>query len=143
MPRPLFTKLVAQAAIGFFCVLLGCTYAVHAKDRIFFIMSILIGLCCLVRSISLYRLIRSHAYVVLTGTCSKRTQGIFQKNQQIIFTTSDAKEYQFTFDKNVKIMQGHYYRLYFRITDTGTIKETRGMPASQNYLVVEELSSIK
>ncbi|MDD3279547.1 MAG: hypothetical protein PHG16_11835 [Lachnospiraceae bacterium] len=143
MPRPLFTKLVSLAAIGFFCVLFGCIYGLHTKDRIFLIMSILIGLCILVRSLDLYHLIHSHAYVVLTGFCCKREPGLFQKKQQIVFTTLDAKEYHFTFDKNVKIMQGRCYHLYFRITDSISTDETHGFPASQNYLGVEEISSIE
>lgn len=34
MPKPLLSKLVAQAAIGFFCVLFGCIIGLQTKDKI-------------------------------------------------------------------------------------------------------------
>ena len=36
------------------------------------------------------------------------------KKQKIIFRSTDQKEYHFTFDKNIRLLSGHYYRLYFR-----------------------------
>ena len=51
MPKPLLFKLVAQAAIGFFCVLFGCIIGLQTKDKILLIMSLVIGACCLIRCI--------------------------------------------------------------------------------------------
>ena len=36
------------------------------------------------------------------------------KTVNIIFRSTDQKEYHFTFDKNIRLLSGHYYRLYFR-----------------------------
>ena len=69
MPKPLFTKLIVQAAVGFFFVLVGCVYGIHSKDDIFITLSLLIGLCSLIRTCSFYRLIHNEAYRVLSGTC--------------------------------------------------------------------------
>ena len=38
----------------------------------------------------------------------------FKKTQQIHLIGSDDREYQFTTDKSVKLLQGHYYCLYLR-----------------------------
>lgn len=116
MPKPLFTKLIAVCAIGFFCVLLGCVYGIHTHDRGFILLSILIGLGSAVRFIMLLQMIRSKSYQVLTGTCIKREPALLGKTQQLIFCGRDKKEYQFSLDKSVKLLQGHHYRLYFRIS---------------------------
>lgn len=114
MPKPLFMKLLIQAAIGGFCVLIGCAYGIRFHDWIFVIMSLLIGICCLFRTISLYRLVRTQSYRVLTGTCIKRDPVILRKVQQIQFTDGAGLEYHFSLDKTAKLLQGHHYRLYFR-----------------------------
>lgn len=57
MPKPLFTKLAAICAVGFLCVIFGCAYAFHQKDRIFLVLSLLIGLCSIVRFLTFYHLV--------------------------------------------------------------------------------------
>ena len=42
MPKPLFSKLVAVAAIGFLCLLGGSIYGLTNGDRILLMLSILI-----------------------------------------------------------------------------------------------------
>lgn len=49
MPKPLFSKLVAVAAIGFLCLLGGSVYGLSTGDRILLMLSILIGACSLIR----------------------------------------------------------------------------------------------
>ena len=85
MPKPFLNKLIVHGAIGFFCVLFGCIYGFVTDD-----------------------------YTKLTGTCTKREVSPLTKKQKIIFRSTDQKEYHFTFDKNIRILSGHYYRLYFR-----------------------------
>lgn len=72
MPKPLFAKLVAVAAIGFLCLLGGSVYGLSTEDRILLMLSILIGACSLIRFLLLLRDIRSGSYYVLFGTCVKR-----------------------------------------------------------------------
>ena len=138
MPKPLLSKLVAQAAIGFFCVLFGCIIGMQTKDKILLIMSLVIGVCCLIRCISLYHLIHSGSYLTVEGYCSKREVSAFKKTQQIHLIRSDDREYQFTTDKSVKLLQGHYYRMYFR---KSPYNEEESMGISDNLLGFEELSS--
>jgi len=138
MPKPLFSKLIVQAAIGLFCVLFGCIYAIHANDRMFLILSILIGICCLIRTIGLYRLIHSHSYKVIEGTCTKREPAFFKNTQQILITDNMNQEYRFSLDKSVKLLQGHYYRLYFR----KTIHPENTSNSYQDFLGFEELATI-
>ena len=45
MPKPLFTRLAALCAVGLFCVLFGCVYALTQKDTILLTMSLLLGVC--------------------------------------------------------------------------------------------------
>lgn len=134
MPKPLFTKLVAICAIGFFCVLFGCIYSFHTNDQIMLIMSLLIGFCCVIRFIQLLKLIRSKSYLALTGTCTKREASLIGTTQQITFQSEDT-EYCFNLEKRVKILQGHHYCLYFKDTKQGKVV------SYQDFLGFEELSA--
>ena len=124
MPKPLLTKLIAQAAIGFFFLLVGCVYGIHSKDNIFIILSLFIGLFSLIRTYNFYRLIHNEAYLILSGVCIKQTSMSFKKTNLTILTDDKNKEYRLTLDKDIKLVSGHHYRLYFRKTvdlDSGDI----------------------
>ncbi|MDO4275277.1 MAG: hypothetical protein Q4D16_16525 [Eubacteriales bacterium] len=143
MPKPLFTKLVAQGAIGFFCVLFGCAYGLHSKDKVLLILSLGSGVGSLIRCISLYRIIHSQHYLYLEGTCTKREPTLLKRNLQILFQDKAGTEYRFTLDKGVKLLQGHYYRLYFR-TDKpdGKTVPVNAADTLQDFLGFEELTSV-
>ena len=120
MPKPLFSKLVAVAAIGFLCLLGGSIYGLTNGDRILLMLSILIGACSLIRFLLLLKDIRSGSYYVLSGICKKRAPSLFKKSQQITFKSDEGKEYHFTFEKSIKLLEGHRYKLYFRKDSSGT-----------------------
>ena len=117
MPKPLFTKLIVQAAVGFFFVLVGCVYGIHSKDDIFIMLSLLIGLCSLIRTCSFYRLIHNGAYRVLSGTCIRQISMPFKKDRQIVLVDETQREYRLTLDKDSGLLPGRRYRLYFRESD--------------------------
>lgn len=117
MPKPLLTKLIAQAVIGFFFVLVGCVYGIRSKDYIFIMLSLLIGLCSLIRTFSFYHLIHNGAYRILSGTCIRQTSMPFKKDRQIVLVDETQREYRLTLDKNSGLLPGHHYRLYFRQSD--------------------------
>ena len=83
MPKPFFTKLVAISAIGFFCVLFGCIFGIATHDRLFILMSLLIGICSILRALSFYHLIHTHAYLSLDVSCTKREQTLSGKTSNI------------------------------------------------------------
>ena len=76
--------------------------------------------CSLIRFLLLLRDIRSGSYYVLFGTCVKREPSLFKKSQQITFKSDDGKEYHFTFEKSIKLLEGHRYKLYFRKNSSST-----------------------
>ena len=114
MPKPLFSKLVAVAEIGFLCLLGGSVYGLTSGDRILLMLSILIGACRLIRFLLLLRDISYRFYYVLSGVCVKREPSLFKKSQQITFKSDEGKEYHFTFEKSIKLLEGHRYKLYLR-----------------------------
>ena len=117
MPKPLLSKLIAQAVIGFFFLLVGCVYGIHSKDDIFIILSLFIGLFSLIRTYNFYRLIHNEAYRVLSGTCIRQTSMPFKKDRQIVLIDETQREYRLSLDKNINLLSGHHYRLYFRQSD--------------------------
>ena len=114
MPKPLFTRLAAICAVGLFCVLFGCVYALSQKDTILLVMSLLLGVCCIIRFLLLYQAVKAENYRVLEGICVKREKSPLTRNQQVLFRTSDGKEYRFSLEKNTRLLAGHSYRLYFK-----------------------------
>lgn len=139
MPKPFFTKLIAIGAIGFFCVLFGCVFGIVTQDKLFFMMSLLIGGCCIVRFAAFYHLIRTHAYYTLDGICKKRERTLFGKTQQFLFMDKSGTEYSFSLNKDIKILQGHSYRLYFRKAIPTTTPSDTALHSS-DFLAYEEVS---
>lgn len=114
MPKPLFTRLAAICAVGLFCVLFGGVYALSQKDTILLVMSLLLGVCCIIRFLLLYHAVKAENYRVLEGICIKREKSPLTRNQQVLFRTADGKEYRFSLEKNTRLLAGHSYRLYFK-----------------------------
>ena len=106
MPKPLFTRLAAICAVVLFCVLFGCVYALSQKDTILLVMSLLLGLCCIIRFLLLYHTIKTENYLILEGTCVKREKSPLTRNQQVLFRTTDGKEYRFSLEKNTRLLAG-------------------------------------
>ncbi len=140
MPKPLLSKMIAQAVIGFFFLLIGCVYGIHSKDDLFIISSLFIGLFSLIRTYNFYRLIHNEAYWALSGTCVKQTTLPFKKDSQIILVDENQREYTLTLDKDIKLLSGHYYRLYFR-QPTG-LDSDYNRYSSMDLLGYEELPAV-
>lgn len=140
MPKPLFSKLIAICAIGFFCLFFGIIYAIYSKDSIFLMLSLSVGLCSALRFFLLFRVIRSKRYYTLTGLCVKREMTLFGKNQEILFRTMEEPkcEYRLTLAKNIKLLAGHSYRLYFQYYGT---ELSDGSFSPHGFLGFEELST--
>lgn len=132
-------KLIAQAAVGFFCVLIGGVYGIQTRDSLFVILSLVIGLGSLIRTFSFYRLIRSKSYRVLSGICTKRESMLFKKIQQVTLIAEDQRIYFLSLNKNARLFPGHYYQLYFR---QSSIPDTSYDNSLSDYLGYEEIPVI-
>ena len=117
MPKPLFTKLIVQAAVGFFFLLVGCVYGIHSKDDIFIILSLFIGLFSLIRIYNFYRLIHNEAYWALSGTCVKQTALPFKKDSQIILVDENQREYTLTSDIIAKSIPSLSHELIVELSE--------------------------
>ena len=117
MPKPLLSKLIAQAVIGFFFLLIGCVYGIHSKDDIFIILSLFIGLFSLIRIYNFYRLIHNEAYWALSGTCVKQTALPFKKDSQIILVDENQREYTLTSDIIAKSIPSLSHELIVELSE--------------------------
>ena len=117
MPKPLLSKLIAQAVIGFFFLLVGCAYGIHSKDDIFIILSLFIGLFSLIRTYNFYRLIHNEAYWALSGTCVKQTTLPFKKDSQIILVDENQREYTLTSDIIAKSIPSLSHELIVELSE--------------------------
>ncbi|EET59061.1 hypothetical protein BRYFOR_08970 [Marvinbryantia formatexigens DSM 14469] len=142
MPKPLFSKLVAQAAIGLFCIVFGSVFAFHANDLLFFIMSLAIGICCIVRFILLHRTICQKRYQTISGTCVSREPSFIRKTQQIRLLDFEGSEHVFTVDKNVKLLQGHTYQIYFRPSPSDDASISNGFLGFEEIIKPEKAYTI-
>ena len=87
---------------------------VENDKRILLVMSLLLGVCCIIRFLLLYQAVKAENYRVLEGICVKREKSPLTRNQQVLFRTSDGKEYRFSLEKHTRLLAGHSYRLYFK-----------------------------
>ena len=117
MPKPLLSKLIAQAVIGFIFLLVGCVYGIHSKDDIFIILSLFIGLFSLIRTYNFYRLIHNEAYWALSGTCVKQTALPFKKDSQIILVDENQREYTLTSDIIAKSIPSLSHELIVELSE--------------------------
>lgn len=141
MPKPLFTRLAAICAVGLFCVLFGGVYALSQKDTILLVMSLLLGVCCIIRFLLLYRTIKTEDYLILEGTCVKREKSPLFRSQEILFRTVDGKEYRFRLEKQTRLLIGHSYRLYFKKEEY--LENTMGnLSATPGLIGYEELMKL-
>ena len=141
MPKPLFTRLAAICAVGLFCVLFGCVYALSQKDTILLTMSLLLGVCCIIRFLLLYHIIQKEAYLILEGVCLKREKSPLTRSQKILIRTAEGKEYRFRLEKQTRLFVGHYYRLYFK--KEGYLENTAGdLPTAPALIGYEELMEL-
>lgn len=113
MPKPLFFKLAALIAVGFFCILFGCIIGIQTQDQFLCFLSFAVGFCCTIRCVAFYHIIHSKSYLILEGYCIKKEFILFKKTQKIYFTDRSQHEYVFNFGKNINLLPGHTYRLYF------------------------------
>ena len=111
------------------------------RDTILLVMSLLLGVCCIIRFLLLYRTIKTENYRILEGTCIKREKSPLTRNQKVLFRTTDGKEYRFSLEKNTRLLAGHSYRLYFK--KESTQEEKAGKPLHNPALIgYEELIEV-
>lgn len=136
MPKPLFSKLVAICAIGFFCLFFGSIYGLSNSDQILCMLSIFVALCSFIRFFLLYRQIRSKSYRTLTGICTKCIPSSLWGKTQKITIAASGKEYEFTLEKQIHLLTGHHYRLYFALPVPGMDEH---IYSSQDFIGYEEI----
>ena len=104
-------------------------------------MSLLLGVCCIIRFLLLYHTIKKEDYLVLEGVCLKREKSPLSRSQEILFRTVDGKEYRFRLEKQTRLLTGHSYRLYFK--KDGYLENTIGnLSATPELIGYEELMEL-
>ena len=66
------------------------------------LLSLLLGVCCIIRFLLLYHTIKKEDYLVLEGVCLKREKSPLSRSQEILFRTVDGKEYRFRLEKQTR-----------------------------------------
>ena len=84
------------------------------KDTILLVMSLLLGVCCIIRFLLLYHTIKTEDYLILEGTCVKREKSPLTRNQQCCSVLRTEKNTASAWKKNTRLLAGHSYRLYFK-----------------------------
>lgn len=141
MPRPLFIKLAATFAAGFFCLVIGTSYAFTVKDRMFLFMSLALFLCCLVKGCLLYHMIRKKRYVMVIGTCIEIKRKWMQRSRQAFFETENGDIIDFTLERSIKIRANKMYILYFEAAGSLNGHEIYPTAPSMRFLCMEEIAT--
>lgn len=113
IPKALFLKIILTALIGAGFFIIGTICFFISGDRIIFLMSFLVLVCSIVRSISYYDIISNKKYDVLEGTCIQVDFKPLKKYYKVKIIDDSGKESTLHLGKETKTKIGYRYRFYF------------------------------
>lgn len=142
-PLPLTKRLILILWIGVGCFLFGLFYYFYTKDRLFFILSAVLLLMCIIKGILLFFCILTNDYMTLQGQCESISQNPFKHCKQIIMIDDTGESHTLQIDKGCRVHAGNYYRFYFSRNDqvTSVINQSLLQKAllTGNFLGYEEI----
>ncbi|MCM1214950.1 MAG: hypothetical protein NC331_06525 [Lachnospiraceae bacterium] len=104
--------LTLFTGVGSF-ILAGIVFMV-SRDHILLVLSGIIFVCCLFRSIGVLLLLLSGNYETITGTCTAVLQMPLRRYQKITLTDGTGTETTLLLGKQIKIKPDECYHFYFR-----------------------------
>lgn len=114
IPRVLLQKVLLTALIGIGCMIAGIAYYIYARDVVFLILSGLMLLFSMLRSIGVYRTIVGRKYKIIEGTCVRMSVKPFRKQSRILVLDKKGVETTLSLGKQCKVKIGSRYRFYFK-----------------------------
>ncbi len=112
-PKVLFQKMLLTAMIGIGCLIVGVAYYLFSKDGMTLVLSCLILIFSLIRSIGLYQIISKQEYEIIEGTCIGVTTKSFRKHFTVRIMDDAGIESTLRLGKQAKIKVGFRYCFYF------------------------------
>lgn len=85
-----------------------------SKDLTLLILSIVIFLCCIGRSIKLLHIIAAENYDIVTGTCTNIITVPFRKYRKVFLLDEAGNETTLLLGKQQMVRPGASYRFYFQ-----------------------------
>ena len=117
-PKPILKRLFFTFLVGCSCFFVGIAYYYMADDSIFLWLSLLVFVCSIFKSFSLYFIVKRNTYCTIEGTCKQMQRLLIQNCNRIILESSDGETLELLLDKNYVLNPGASYRIYFK-TDSG------------------------
>lgn len=113
-PPVLCRRLILTFLLCLFFLLFGIGYYLYAGDIIFLMLSAAMFICCLIRSITLYKLLQKENYHVVEGVCVRSSKGAFKKYRNILLLSENGDEIELKLGNIGNLITGKHYRFYFK-----------------------------
>lgn len=143
IPKPLHQKLVLTLLVGAGCFFIGLVLSAATQDTTLFCLSATIFISSCIRTITLYRKVKSGSYFTLEGTCIHVSFLPFRKNYTAALTDQDGREHILHLPKDCKVRPGLSYRFYFQCPPDSLSRQSPFLERaylSDNLLGVEEIT---
>ena len=125
-PRVLLQKLFITISIGAGCFAVGAVSYAAARDAVLLALSAGVFISCILRSASLYRMLRQRRYSVTEGVCIGVTAKPMRRYRKVRLMDAEGLETSLLLDKQTKVKIGFRYRIY--------LKEAQRMSLGNEYL---------
>jgi len=113
-PKVLFQKFVLTALIGVGCLIIGGAYYIFTKDSIMLLLSVMVFVFSVIRSVTLYHVIAKQKYETVEGTCVGVGAKPLKKYYTVKIMDDAGIESSLRLGKQAKIKIGFRYRFYFK-----------------------------
>ncbi len=138
-PAPLRSKIIITMLIGLGCLILGVAYFFMAHDTIFLCLSGIIFVVSIVKALGYFNIAKKKQYETVVGTCVFIAPVMLRKFMKIKIMDAEGVETTVNLRKGSKLKIGEKYCLYFKRNTTRIVESDfiETMLATDNFLGFE------
>lgn len=113
MREIIFRKTLTLSVIGILCLIVGLSYGIVTKDKLFIVMSLIIFVVNIYKILELHRIVKKGKYMVVSGRCIATVCKIARRYH--IFKLQNGDDIlEISVPKSVKLNMNEEYNLYFK-----------------------------
>lgn len=121
MKNIILKKIIILSLVSLVCITIGVTYGIITNDRVFVIMSSLIGVVNVYKIWDLHKIGKDKKYISITGKCVGTTYNFLGKYKICKFLCAEEL-LELSVPRNMKFVSDEEYVLYFIQKNTDVLK---------------------
>lgn len=112
-PPILKRKFLLTFLTGIGAAVVSLVFFIAAGDRILLMLGGILLIFCVIRSVSIWRLISNGSYETAEGVCTGITSPPFRRYRKIHLLDENGAEFTVLLDRSARLTIGTSYRFYF------------------------------